>query len=1425
MARRLPTPAGPGRAFRNALRTLWVLLPALLLLLDLRSPVAAREPDLLSTPFPPTLHPALVKRLLQARPDERIPILVGMEGPSPGEIAAAEMEDGRPLPERRARLVACLRARAEAAQAALLRRLQEAARRGDVEAIRPLWLSNQIAVRATPRGILALSQAPGIRQIREDRLRRWIAPSTAAEPEDPLSTPWNLAMIHAPEAWAAFGITGTGVVVANIDTGVDWLHPALQRAYRGYDPRGFHRHTGNWFDATGMGAAYPVDGNGHGTHTMGLMVGEGIGVAPGARWIAVRAFDAQGYALDSWIHAAFEWILAPNGNPALAPAILNNSWGNPNGGDTAFAEDLAALQAAGIFAVFSAGNSGPGPGSVGSPASLPGAFAVGAVDAEGQVAWFSSRGPSPWGEIRPHVVAPGVHIRSTLPGGTYGELSGTSMAAPHAAGVAALLKAARPDLSPLQIAEILTRTATPLTTTIPNNESGWGLVNAMEALSAAVESGILEGTVRDSEGAPIAGATLTAVSRDGTLRISRESDARGRYRFFLRPNTYDLTAVAFGYASQQVFGILITRGVTRTLDFQLDRLPRGTLIVHGADEQGGSVASPTLTLIGTPVSLTQPAFPFTLTVPAGRYTVRGRALGHRVATATVEVQASLTATIPLTMPRMPRVLLVDAGAWYSESTLPFYREALEARAWAYDEHRIVYPPAPPPTSTLGAYDVVIWSSPFDSPGYIGADGALTFFLKRGGRLVVSGQDVAFWDDGGSGVLYAPYLRELLGTRYVRDSTRIFTVTGTLDGPFAGIQTAIRGEGGAGNQIAPDEIAPADPFTDQPMDYLGDGGAATAVGLCRPHRGVVFAFGVEGIPDPEVRGELLERALQALQAPPRPWGLRWDPSLTERVVPTATQAIFTATLQNLSEVATDTIQLQLEGNSWPATITPAAMALSPCARGTVTLTVSVPEGLPRDAGAVITLTARSALSPSLAVPAIWHLKTPALLLLVEDDRWFDVGAPYRRALAASGLSFDRWRVTGLHGMGSPSEADLARYEGVIWFTGYDWFDPLSEEEETRLLRFLQRGGRLALFSQDYLYALRTYDRPWTFASVLGVRAHDEGLTATFGLPSPLLPIGRGFPRWTIQLPYPNWTDALEPTSDATPVWRGEHGRPIAVVRSEGPGQVFFSTLGLEGLPEPLQGEAMRRILSDLGPLGKTAMQVEFREGRWTVTVDVNVLRLGESVPATVSLQLTVPTTWTIQAPESSPEWAFDPALPGWRGILRAPRILTAAMTLEGPPGWVPLILEGTDGVWPLRRVEPVGLGVPAPSLFPVILSWNAPSGVPLTVPWEVHNESAVSLPLVLTATFPLSWQGIAFTATVGVSRQPFPGVGTWTGMLSAGETLRWLSVGSPRTLKDQLDRLTLRAEDAFGGVYEVEGWAWARPWQLYLPLTARAPPGP
>jgi bacillopeptidase F len=340
---------------------------------------------------------------------------------------------------------------------------------------------------------------------------------------------WNLSLIRAPEVWTTLGISGTGAVVAGMDTGVDWLHPALQANYRGYNPHGPANHRGNWYDPV-TGSLYPIDDHGHGTHTLGTAVGrDGIGVAPGARWIGVKVLDRYGYGYDSWIHAGFQWLLAPDGDPSLAPDVVNCSWGDENGASTEFQADLRALRAAGIFVVFANGNSGPGPGTVISPASLPEAFAVGAGDSEDRVANFSSRGPSPWGEVRPHVVAPGVSVLSALPGGIYGTMSGTSMATPHVAGLVALLRAVSPTVTITDVARIITATAVPLSTTVPNNDSGWGRVDAFAAVALLMNAGMVQGTVTPRGGrGPHPGATVsavrTAVAAGARRRPTRPAD-------------------------------------------------------------------------------------------------------------------------------------------------------------------------------------------------------------------------------------------------------------------------------------------------------------------------------------------------------------------------------------------------------------------------------------------------------------------------------------------------------------------------------------------------------------------------------------------------------------------------------------------------------------------------------------------------------------------------------------------------------------------------------------------------------------------------------------------------------------------------------------------------------------------------------------
>ena len=197
-----------------------------------------------------------------------------------------------------------------------------------------------------------------------------------------------------------------------------------------------------------------MDTSGHGTHTLGSIVGQRTGVAPGAQWIGCVNL-ARNLANPALYLDCLQFMLAPfpaggdpftDGDPTRSAHVLNNSWGCPEleGCDANILLDaVQALRAAGIFVVVSAGNEGPSCESVRNPLALYNeVLSVGAIDQRGNLAEFSSRGPvtvDASGRIKPDLVAPGVDILSTMPGDSYEYNQGTSMAGPHVTGVVALL--------------------------------------------------------------------------------------------------------------------------------------------------------------------------------------------------------------------------------------------------------------------------------------------------------------------------------------------------------------------------------------------------------------------------------------------------------------------------------------------------------------------------------------------------------------------------------------------------------------------------------------------------------------------------------------------------------------------------------------------------------------------------------------------------------------------------------------------------------------------------------------------------------------------------------------------------------------------------------------------------------------------------
>jgi subtilisin family serine protease len=318
----------------------------------------------------------------------------------------------------------------------------------------PYYLVNGIEVAGGPEVRAWLSGRDEVdRVLVAQQLRPLVAPpggTTVGTQAAPATPQWNLTSIGAARVVSELKVTGSGITVGSSDSGVDGTHPALAATFRGGDD--------SWYDPWDATRS-PVDGVGHGTHTLASAVGsQNVGVAPGASWTGCVNLDRNlgdpAHYLD-----CMQFMFAPfppggdpftQGRPGRAPQVLTNSWGCPDieGCDRgALRSATAAFAAAGTFFVAAAGNSGPGCATVVDPPSLyPDVLTVGAVNERGWTADFSSRGPAPGGAAKPDLMAPGANVLSALPGGGYGEMSGTSMAAPHVAGVVALMWSAQPKL-------------------------------------------------------------------------------------------------------------------------------------------------------------------------------------------------------------------------------------------------------------------------------------------------------------------------------------------------------------------------------------------------------------------------------------------------------------------------------------------------------------------------------------------------------------------------------------------------------------------------------------------------------------------------------------------------------------------------------------------------------------------------------------------------------------------------------------------------------------------------------------------------------------------------------------------------------------------------------------------------------------------
>jgi len=495
------------------------------------------------------------------------------------------------------------------------------------------WIKNTILVESSDinvlNGLLNFAEVEAIRPRKEYILYE---PDTSAAVLDYgiNAVEPNISHVNADDAWA-LGFTGEGLVVANVDTGVRYTHDALVNQYRGNNGGSFD-HNYNWFNPYDPTDVVPRDGHGHGTHTMGTMVGDDgganqIGMAPNAEWIACSGCP-DGSCWDVSLLGCGEWIAAPtdlageNPDPDMRPNAVNNSWGDCGQSYDPWYEDVInGWHAAGVYPVFSNGNasncgypSPPGLNTVGNPARSGNVSGVGAsTQSSGEYATFSNWGPTDHADtvnptdgfvyMKPQVLAPGQNIRSSTPGSDssyQGGWSGTSMSAPHVTGLVALIWQAAPCLvgDYATTENLIESTAVDMVyddgsedtpTNFPNYATGWGEIDALAAVEAAAGlcgDSTLQGTVTDSfTTVPLSGAMVEIMGTDPENERIVYTNEAGFYTAAVYADTYAITVSKFGYTPETVIGVVVASEATVTQDFALEELP--TAMVSGTVYDGG----------------------------------------------------------------------------------------------------------------------------------------------------------------------------------------------------------------------------------------------------------------------------------------------------------------------------------------------------------------------------------------------------------------------------------------------------------------------------------------------------------------------------------------------------------------------------------------------------------------------------------------------------------------------------------------------------------------------------------------------------------------------------------------------------------------------------------------------------------------------
>lgn len=464
--------------------------------------------------------------------------------------------------------------------------------KGEVSGIEQYWAFNGFRCDASEEVIAQLEKRADVEYVYRDEKHK-MTPDLTVKPATSRDNAWHVDKVNAPAVWnynGSSGYNGDGVIVAVVDSGVDYNHVDIAGSM--WDGGENYPHHG--YDMCNDDND-PMDDHCHGTHVAGIIAGQGnagtqTGIAPGAKIMAVKVLDSSGYGSDSDLISGIHFAMNHGAD------IINLSLGDPEVGPSAAYRDLfVTVQEAGMIASVAAGNDGdsqyayPVPQNIECPGNCPppwlhpdqvnlisggtsGVVSVGATDSGDAHCSFSSVGPVTWsagpnigdyndypylngdasqpGLIRPDISAPGKNITSLnyQTGTGYVEYDGTSMATPCVAGVLALLLQADPELTPAELDSIIELTAVPAGNSKKNNIVGSGRIDALAAINALFHHGPtnltadFDGNYVDLNWNAAENATYYEVYRDGVRVVNNLTSTTytdnltyaGKYTYFIK---------------------------------------------------------------------------------------------------------------------------------------------------------------------------------------------------------------------------------------------------------------------------------------------------------------------------------------------------------------------------------------------------------------------------------------------------------------------------------------------------------------------------------------------------------------------------------------------------------------------------------------------------------------------------------------------------------------------------------------------------------------------------------------------------------------------------------------------------------------------------------------------------------------------------